>query len=90
MFLRSTTASTGATVYWLMFVCASLYPAFDDRTFAALPVVLLAWPWVDFLPRSDSGLLVVGCALLNTALIYVFIATVSLLRRHFRRIRRIV
>ena len=87
MFLRSRAASIGATVYWLVFVCASVYPEFDNRPFAGIPAFVLAWPWVVFLPNTAPSLLVTACALLNTALIYVFIATVWFLWGRFRRQR---
>jgi hypothetical protein len=76
VFFRSKAATIGAFSYWLVFVCASVYPEFDSRTFAGLPAVMLAWPWIDFLPSSGSGggLLVAGCALLNTFLIYISIS----------------
>jgi hypothetical protein len=85
MFPRSTAATIGATTYWLAFVCASVYPEFDNRTSAGIPAFVLAWPWVVFLPSTAPSLLVTGCALLNTALIYVFIATVSFLWGRLRQ-----
>jgi hypothetical protein len=85
MFLHSRAASIGATIYWLAFVCASAYPEFDNRPSAGIPAFVLAWPWVVFLPSTAPSLLVTVCALLNTALIYVFIATVSFLWRSIRR-----
>src|SRR5260370_31315458 len=85
MFPRSTTATIGATTYWLAFVCASVYPEFDNRPSAGFPAFVLAWPWVVFQPSTAPSLLVPGCALLNTALIYVFIGTVSFLWGRFRQ-----
>jgi hypothetical protein len=74
VFFRSKAATIGAFSYWLVFVCASVYPEFDSRTFAGLPALMLARPWVDCLPNSGGGLLIAGCALLNTFLIYIFIS----------------
>jgi hypothetical protein len=85
MFIRSRAATVGAILYWLAFVCASVYPEFDSRTFAGLPAVMLAWPWIDYIPHPSPWPLLTGCALLNTILIYVFIAALSLVWDRFRK-----
>jgi hypothetical protein len=51
------------------------YPLFDKRTFSGLVPVLLAWPWIDYLP-SPLLLVMVG---LNAIVIYFALASLSLL-----------
>ena len=65
----------GAGLYLLIFLCAWMYPLFDKRTFSGLVPVLLAWPWIDYLP---SALLLVMVAL-NAIVIYFVLAILSLL-----------
>jgi hypothetical protein len=67
----------GAGAYLIAFVGASLVPIVDHRTFSGLLAVLLAWPWVDYLPAKASGWLLIGCVLLNAVIIYVAIALVA-------------
>jgi hypothetical protein len=72
---KSRAAAIGTGLYLLIFLCASIYPMFDRRTFSGLFAVLLAWPWIDYFP---SGLLLVG-VLLNAVIIYVVLATLAAL-----------
>jgi hypothetical protein len=57
-----------ASLYLAAFLSASSYPLFDHRTFSGLFAVLLAWPWVDYLPRWHFEILL--AAGLNTAIIF--------------------
>ncbi len=74
-------AAFATALYLLTFICAFAYPLFDHRTFAGLFAILLALPWIDYLP---SGWLLAAVAL-NAGIIYVIAATlshlISLLRR---------
>jgi hypothetical protein len=82
--VRSKIAAIGAGFYLLAFVCASIYPMLDRRTFAGLAAVLLAWPWIDYLP---SAWLLLAIAL-NTIIIYVLLAVLSLAPTLFQRLRK--
>jgi hypothetical protein len=73
--LKSRAGVVGASLYLLIFLCASIYPMLDRRTFSGLFAALLAWPWVDYFP---SALLLLG-VLLNTAIIYVVLAILTVL-----------
>jgi hypothetical protein len=73
--LKSKAGAMGAGLYLLIFLCAWMYPLFDKRTFSGLVPVLLAWPWIDYLP---SALLLVMVAL-NAIVIYFVLAILSLL-----------
>ena len=84
-FFRSKLASVGAISYALAFLGALLYPLFDHHTFSGLVAVILALPWIDHLPRGATVILLVGCAVVNTAIIYVTLATLSLLWSMIRR-----
>ena len=42
----------GAAAYVLLLASARIYVLLDGRTFAGLPAVMLAWPWVDELPSA--------------------------------------
>jgi hypothetical protein len=70
-------ATIGASCYLVAFVCALLYPLFDHRTFSGLVAVLLALPWIDYLPSGASFILLVGCATLNAIIIYLVLAAFS-------------
>jgi hypothetical protein len=82
--MNSRFAAGGAMIYLLLFACAYVYPFFDHRTFAGLPAVVLALPWIDYLP---SKWLLPAIAL-NAALIYLSLAAAasiySMVRRSFR------
>ncbi len=80
--MRSKFAAIGAILYLAAFVCASVYPLFDHRTFAGLPAVLLGLPWIDYLP---SGWLL-GPIALNALIIYVLLAALSFLFSLLRRL----
>lgn len=86
-FFRSKLAIVGAISYVLVFVGALLYPLFDHHTFSGLVAVLLALPWIDHLPKGAPVILLVGCAALNAAIIYLVLAT---LVRGWSKIRRSV
>jgi hypothetical protein len=60
-------------IYLVAFACASAYPLFDHSTFAGLPAVLLALPWIDYLP---SGWLL-GAIALNALIIYLVLAALA-------------
>lgn len=72
---KSKAGAIGAGFYLLIFLCACMYPLFDKRTFSGLVPVLLAWPWIDYLP---SALFLVMVAL-NALVIYFALAILSLL-----------
>jgi hypothetical protein len=50
----------------------TIYPFFDRRTFSGLPAVMLAWPWIDYLPSWHFAILL-GVAL-NAVAIYCVLA----------------
>jgi hypothetical protein len=87
MFLRSKTATVGACIYLLTFLCATVYAYFDRGSFSGLPAVLLTWPLIDFFPLSVPNIVAVPlCAVLNAVLIYVLISVFSkFVSGHFRR-----
>jgi hypothetical protein len=74
---RSKMAMIGTGCYILAFVCALLYPQFDHSTFSGLVAVLLALPWIDYLPSGGPFILLVGCATLNAIIIYLVLAALS-------------
>ena len=78
MFLRSQLATIGAISYLLAFLAASLYPRLSRQTFAGLPAVMLLWPWIDLIHPS-SRIVLIACALLNAAIIYMALALLSVL-----------
>jgi hypothetical protein len=82
--MRSKIAAIGAGFYLLVFAGASIYPVFDRRTFSGLFAVLLAWPWIDYLP---SAWLLLAVAL-NTIIIYVLLGVLSLVPALLRRLRK--
>jgi hypothetical protein len=71
---KSKAGAIGGGFYLLIFLCASIYRLLDRRTFSGLVPVLLAWPWIDYLP---SALLLVMVAL-NATVIYFVLAVLSL------------
>jgi len=77
VFFRSRMAIIGTVCYILAFVCALVYPQFDHRTFSGLVAVLLALPWIDYLPSGRPFMLLVGCATLNAIIIYLVLAALS-------------
>jgi hypothetical protein len=83
MTMRSTLAMVGTGFYLLAFVCASTYPTLDHRTFSGLFTVLLAWPWIDYLP---SAWLLLGITL-NAIIIFGMLAALSLVPTLLRRLR---
>ena len=74
LLLKSKAGAMGAGLYLLIFLCAWMYPLFDKRTFSGLVPVLLAWPWIDYLP---SALLLVMVAL-NAIVIDPVLAIITL------------
>jgi hypothetical protein len=76
-------AAIGAGFYLLIFACALAYPLFDHRTFAGLAVVLLALPWIDYLPSEW----LLAAVALNAMIIYVVLAALSFLVSLPRRSR---
>jgi hypothetical protein len=72
--MRSRLAIFATALYLLIFACALAYPLFDHSTFAGLFSVLLALPWIDYLP---SGWLPAAVAL-NAVIIYLVSLAISL------------
>ncbi len=72
--MRSKFAAIGTGFYLLAVVCASIYPVFDRRTFSGLIVVLLAWPWIDYLPSAWLPLAIVLNAIIIFGLLAVPVA----------------
>jgi len=87
-FLRSKIATIVTGGYLLAFVCAALYPRFDHRTFSGLVAVILALPWIDYLPRNSPNIAIVGCATLNAIVIYVVIAAIAMVLSMVRQAER--
>ena len=81
--MRSKFAAIGAVLYLLVVGCAFAYPLFDHRTFAGLTIVIVALPWIEYLP---SKWLLAAIAL-NTLIIYFVLAAVSFLFSVLRRLR---
>jgi hypothetical protein len=81
--MRSGFAAIGAMIYLVAFACASAYPLFDHSTFAGLPAVLLALPWIDYLPSRW----LLGAIALNALIIYLVLAAASFLLSSLRRLR---
>jgi phosphatidylglycerophosphate synthase len=86
MFVRSKIAAIGASCYAFLFCCALLYSQFDHRTFSGLVAVVLTLPWSDYISGEGTRMRIVGCAILNTVMIYLIIAVVSRLPSIFRRL----
>jgi hypothetical protein len=82
--MRTRFALIAAGLYLLAFACASVYPVLDRRTFSGLVAVLLAWPWIDYLP---SAWLLPAVAL-NTVIIFGVVACLSLVPTLYRRLRK--
>ena len=70
--LKSPVPLMGAAVYLLAFVGAALYSIFSGQTFSELPAVMLAWPWVDYLPKWHYAFLI--AVALNAVIIYWVLA----------------
>ena len=84
-FFRYRLAIAGAGLYVLAFLSALVYPLFDHHTFSGVIAVLLVLPWSDHFPGGATILWLIGGALLNAAIIYASLATLSLA---FARARR--
>ena len=56
----------------LAFVGAAIYSIFSGETFSELPAVMLAWPWVDYLPKWHYAFLI--AVALNAVIIYWVLA----------------
>jgi hypothetical protein len=82
--MRSRLAAIGTGFYLLAFACALIYPVFDRRTFSGLIAVLLAWPWIDYLPSAWLPLAIV----LNAIIIFGFLAVLSLMPTLVRQLRK--
>ena len=76
-------AAIGAGFYLLIFACALAYPLFDHRTFAGLAVVLVALPWIDYLPSEW----LLAAVALNALISYVALAAAAFLVSSLRRSR---
>jgi hypothetical protein len=75
----------GAGVYLIAFISAAVYPLFSRYTFSGLAAVMLAWPWIDFLPQHSARFMLVLFAGLNAAIIYISFSVVSSLLGRLRR-----
>ena len=82
--MRSKLAAIGTGFYLLAVVCASIYPVFDRRIFSGIAVVLLALPWIDYLPSAWLPLAIV----FNTIVIFGLLAVLSLVPTLCRRLRK--
>jgi hypothetical protein len=69
---RSPVPLMGAAVYLLAFVGAAIYTVFTRETFSGLPAVMLAWPWIDYLPKWHYAFLI--AVALNAVIIYIALA----------------
>jgi hypothetical protein len=79
--MRSKLPIAAVALYLLAFLCAAAYPLFDHRTFAGLAAVILALPWIDYLPSAWLP----AAVALNAAIIYLIAATLSFLISSSRR-----
>ena len=79
--MGSRLALLATALYLLTFVCALAYPLFDHRTFAGLFSVLLALPWIDYLPSSWLP----AAVALNAVIIYLATTAISRLVAVLRR-----
>ena len=70
--LKSPIPATGAILYLLAFVAAAIYPYFSRETFAGLAAIMLAWPWIDYLPHWHFALPL--AVALNAVTIYCVLA----------------
>ncbi|HEY2121403.1 MAG TPA: hypothetical protein VGH37_19605 [Candidatus Acidoferrum sp.] len=77
VFTASRPGLFGAGVYLIAFISAAVYPLFSRDTFSGLAAVMLAWPWIDFLPLRSAKFMLVLFAVLNAAIIYIFVSVVS-------------
>jgi hypothetical protein len=80
--MQSKLAASGAALYLLAFACASAYPLYDHRTFAGLFAVILALPWIDYVPSKW----LLAAVALNAAIIYILLAALSRVPALFRRL----
>ena len=69
---RSPVPLMGAAFYLLAFVGAVIYTLFTRETFSGLPAVMLAWPWIDYLPKWHYAFLI--AVALNAIIIYIALA----------------
>ena len=81
--MRSKFAAIGVILYLLTVAFAWVYPLFDHRTFSGLLMVLLALPWIDYLPGSW----LLGAIALNALILYFLLAALAFLLSWFRRSR---
>jgi hypothetical protein len=65
--------AAGAILYLAVFACAFAYPYFDHRTFSGMAMVLLALPWIDYLPSAGLP----AAVALNALIIYFVLAGLS-------------
>ncbi|HEV8422869.1 MAG TPA: hypothetical protein VGQ40_05955 [Chthoniobacterales bacterium] len=70
--LRSPVPAIGTTLYLLVFVGTAIYPYFSRETFSGLLAVMLAWPWIDYLPKWHYAFLI--AVALNAVIIYFALA----------------
>jgi hypothetical protein len=79
--MRSKLGAAGATLYLLACAGTYAYPYFNPGTFSGVAMVMLALPWIDYLPGVWLGAVV-----LNALIIYLLLATLSWLFSLARRL----
>jgi hypothetical protein len=82
--LRSKLAAIGTGLYLLAVACASIYPVLDRRTFSGIIVVLLALPWIDYLPSALLPLAII----LNAVVIFGLLLLLSHVPSWLRRLQK--
>jgi len=82
--MRLKLPAIGVGFYLFAFLCASIYPMFDRRTFSVLIAVLFGWPWIDFLPSAWFPLAIV----INATIIFTILVALALVPTLFRQSRK--
>jgi len=82
--MRLKLPAIGVGFYLFAFLCASIYPMFDRRTFSGLIAVLFGWPWIDFLPSAWFPLAIV----INATIIFTILVALALVPTLFRQSRK--
>jgi len=82
--VRSKLAAIGTGFYLLAVACASIYSVFDHRAFSGIIVVLLALPWIDYLPSAWLLLAI----MLNAIIIFGLLVLLSFVPFLLRRLQK--
>jgi hypothetical protein len=82
--MRLKLPAIGVGFYLFAFVCASIYPMLDRRTFSGLVAVLFGWPWIDYLPSAWLPLTIV----INATIIFTILAVLALVPTLFQQSRK--